>query len=248
MSGAQVGTNSSLTMSYVKGGSPTCIESIQASHTYCMFPIQISNISKSPVPLNGTFYATVDGNIFEASSDTGSTGIQSVSDTWNPGDVKSAMPAFDVPTGRTIQNIFVNTNGDGNTPEVIMSVNVKATTDTGSFDSSQPSTTTHDSPDSTGILKRLNSAGSVQWSKDVSVDLTNSQAIEVLLSSQCGVGVFKDEQSAQAALDNDVFGGNSAWIGTDSVTDDGIALLSDDAQNVCAQKVVKVMNWNGINN
>jgi hypothetical protein len=235
-------------MSYITGGSSSCIESMQGSHTYCMFPIQITNNSNSPISLDGTYYATVDGKVFEASSDTGSTGIKSVSDTWNPGDIKSGMVAFDVPTGSMIQNIFLNTTGDGKTAEVVMQVNTRASIDGGSTGSSSASGTSKVVIDKTGILKRLNAAGAISWSADPFTDLTNSHSLGVFLSDQCGVWVFKDENSAQTAADNGIFDGKTYWIGTDSTSDDGIVLLADDATNVCAQKVVKVMNWSGIQN
>jgi hypothetical protein len=167
-----------------------------------MFPIQIRNNSNNPISLNGTYYATVDGKIFEASSDVGSTGIKSVSDTWNPGDVKSGLVAFDVPTGSTIKNIFLNTTGDRKSAEVAMRVNTIANVDGGTVVFPTPNSS-NVATDKTGILKRLSAAGSISWNADPSTDFSNSHSLGVFLSDQCGVWVFKDENSAQTAVTMD---------------------------------------------
>jgi hypothetical protein len=71
----------------------------------CYFPYEITSLADAPKSLSGNFFALADGKIYLA--DGSDNSVNSVSDTWNPGDKKSGTLFFILPSDSDINSIFL---------------------------------------------------------------------------------------------------------------------------------------------
>jgi hypothetical protein len=93
----------------------------------CFFPYEITSLADAPVSLSGKFFALADGKIYLA--DGSENRVNSVSDTWNPGDKKSGNLFFTLPSNSDINSIFLGPEGTSSVEDavLIVSIDVSAT-------------------------------------------------------------------------------------------------------------------------
>jgi len=91
----------------------------------CSFPYEITSLADAPKSLSGNFFALVEGKIYLA--DSSSNRINSVSDTWNPGDKKSGNIFFLLPSESNISSIFVGPKGTSSIEGAVLIVPVNVT-------------------------------------------------------------------------------------------------------------------------
>ena len=115
-------SNSDFKVAISSGSSIGCTDTVITSSVSCIFPIEITSIADSPKSLSGNFFAVVDGKIYLA--DTSYGGIDSISETWNPGESKSGIVPFSVPRNSSISSIFLGPDGSSSTDDAVLSLTV----------------------------------------------------------------------------------------------------------------------------
>ena len=102
-----------------------CTNTAVSSEIGCSFPIEITSLADSPKTLSGKFFAVVDGKTYLANTSYG--GINSISETWNPGENKSGVVPFIVPTKSNISLIFLGPEGSSSVDDAFLSLTVSVT-------------------------------------------------------------------------------------------------------------------------
>lgn len=90
----------------------------------CFFPYEITSLADAPKSLSGYFFAQVEGKIYLA--DSSSNRVNTVSDTWNPGDKKSGNIFFSLPAESSISSIFLGPKGTSSIKDALLIVPVNA--------------------------------------------------------------------------------------------------------------------------
>jgi hypothetical protein len=101
-----------------------CFEE-DADKVLCFFPYEITSLADAPVSLSGKFFALADGKIYLA--DGSENRVNSVSDTWNPGDKKSGNLFFTLPSNSDINSIFLGPEGTSSVKDAILIVSIDVT-------------------------------------------------------------------------------------------------------------------------
>ena len=91
----------------------------------CYFPYEITSLADAPKSLSGNFFALADGKIYLA--DGSDNSVNSVSDTWNPGDKKSGTLFFILPSDSDINSIFLGPEGTSSIQDAILIVSIDVT-------------------------------------------------------------------------------------------------------------------------
>jgi|LakMenE01Jun11ns_1017448.scaffolds.fasta_scaffold9889859_3 hypothetical protein len=119
-------SNSDFKVAVSSAASIECTNTAVSSEIGCSFPIEITSLADSPKTLSGKFFALVDGKIYLA--DTSYGGIDSISETWNPGESNSGVVPFLVPANSRISSIFLGPEDSSSIDDAVLSltVNVKA--------------------------------------------------------------------------------------------------------------------------
>lgn len=118
-------SNSDFKMVISSASSIECTNTAVSSEIGCSFPIEITSLADSPKTLSGKFFAVVDGKIYLANTSYG--GIDSISETWNPGESKSGVVPFNVPLNSSISSIFLGSEGSSSTDDAVLSLTVSVT-------------------------------------------------------------------------------------------------------------------------
>ena len=118
-------SNSDFKMLISSASSIECTNTAVSSEIGCSFPIEITSLADSPKTLSGKFFAVVDGKIYLANTSYG--GINSISETWNPGENKSGVVPFIVPTKSNISLIFLGPEGSSSVDDAFLSLTVSVT-------------------------------------------------------------------------------------------------------------------------
>lgn len=117
--------NSDFKVAISSATSIECTDTVVAKTLSCIFPIEIRSIADSPKSLSGNFFAEVNGKIFLADASYG--GIDSISETWNPGESKSGVVPFNVPLNSNISSIFLGPEGSSSVDDAFLSLTVSVT-------------------------------------------------------------------------------------------------------------------------
>jgi len=91
----------------------------------CYFPYEITSLADAPKSLSGKFFALADGKIYLA--DNSVNRVNSVSDTWNPGEKKSGNLFFNLPSDSDINSIFLGPEGTSSVQDAILIVSIDVT-------------------------------------------------------------------------------------------------------------------------
>lgn len=118
-------SNSDFKMVISSASSIECTNTAVSSEIGCSFPIGITSLADSPKTLSGKFFAVVDGKTYLANTSYG--GINSISETWNPGENKSGVVPFIVPTKSNISFIFLGPEGSSSVDDAFLSLTVSVT-------------------------------------------------------------------------------------------------------------------------
>ena len=118
-------SNSDFKMVISSASSIECTNTAVSSEIGCSFPIEITSLADSPKTLSGKFFAVVDGKTYLANTSYG--GINSISETWNPGENKSGVVPFIVPTKSNISLIFLGPEGSSSVDDAFLSLTVSVT-------------------------------------------------------------------------------------------------------------------------
>lgn len=118
-------SNSDFKMVISSASSIECTNTTVSSEIICSFPIEITSLADSPKTLSGKFFAVVDGKTYLANTSFG--GINSISETWNPGEDKSGVVPFIVPTNSNISLIFLGPEGSSSVDDAFLSLTVSVT-------------------------------------------------------------------------------------------------------------------------
>ena len=118
-------SNSDFKMLISSASSIECTNTAVSSEIGCSFPIEITSLADSPKTLSGKFFAVVDGKTYLANTSYG--GINSISETWNPGENKSGVVPFIVPTKSNISLIFLGPEGSSSVDDAFLSLTVSVT-------------------------------------------------------------------------------------------------------------------------
>ena len=114
--------NSDFKVAISSATSIECTDTVIAKTVSCIFPIEITSIADSPKSLSGKFFAEVNGKIFLADASYG--GIDSISETLNPGESKSGVVPFNVPRNSSISSIFLGPEGSSSVDDAFLSLTV----------------------------------------------------------------------------------------------------------------------------
>ena len=118
-------SNSDFKMVISSASSIECTNTAVSSEIGCSFPIEITSLADSPKTLSGKFFAVVDGKTYLANTSYG--GINSISETWNPGEDKSGVVPFIVPINSNISLIFLGPEGSSSADDAFLSLAVSVT-------------------------------------------------------------------------------------------------------------------------
>lgn len=102
-----------------------CSDTVITNSVSCIFPVEIKSIANNPKSLSGYFFAVVDGKIYLA--DTSYGGINSISETWNPGESKSGVVPFILPLNSKISTIFLGPQEASSKSDAFLSLNISVT-------------------------------------------------------------------------------------------------------------------------
>lgn len=118
-------SNSDFKMAISSASSIECTDTVITSSVSCIFPIEITSTADSPKSLSGKFFAEVNGKIYLA--DTSYGGIDSISETWNPGESNLGVVPFNVPLNSNISSIFLGPEGSSSVDDAFLSLTVTVT-------------------------------------------------------------------------------------------------------------------------
>jgi hypothetical protein len=115
-------SNSDFKMAIGPASTIECTNTVVTNTVSCIFPIEITSIAESPKSLSGKFFAEVNGKIYLADASYG--GIDSISETWNPGESKSGVVPFNVPLNSSISSIFLGPDSSSSVDDAVLSLTV----------------------------------------------------------------------------------------------------------------------------
>jgi hypothetical protein len=118
-------SNSDFKLAISTAASIECTNTVVTSSVSCIFPVEITSLANSPKSLSGNFFAVVDGKIYLADISYG--GINSISETWNPGESKSGVVPFLVPANSNISSIFLGPEESSAIDNAVLSLNLNVT-------------------------------------------------------------------------------------------------------------------------
>lgn len=99
--------------------------------------------------------------------------------------------------------------------------------------------------ETTDIAMRLNEEGTFAWRQDESAFLGTSTVTAIYFGGECAVWVFPTYDDVKSEFDEGLFDfyNGEVWYGSDQISDQGVALLTEDSLSQCAKVVFDVMNW-----
>lgn len=97
----------------------------------------------------------------------------------------------------------------------------------------------------TDVFKRLNNEGSYTWTEDPSIPIVQTTVLDIYFGGGCAVWVYPSYADAKAENDANRFDfyDGEVWYGEDSLSTQGIILLTEDEQSACGKVVFSVFNW-----
>ena len=117
-------SNQDFQMVIPPSGSTGCFEK-DVDRVICYFPYEITSLADAPKSLSGNFFALADGKIYLA--DSSDNNVNSISDTWNPGDKKSGTLFFTLPSDSDIDSIFLGPEGTSSIQDAVLIVSIDVT-------------------------------------------------------------------------------------------------------------------------
>lgn len=95
------------------------------------------------------------------------------------------------------------------------------------------------------IAMRLNEEGTFAWIQDEAALLGSSTVTAVYFGGECAVWIFPTYDDVKSEFDGGLFDfyNGEVWYGLDQLSDQGVALLTEDSLSQCAKVVFDVLNW-----
>lgn len=95
------------------------------------------------------------------------------------------------------------------------------------------------------VFTRLNREATYTWTEDPSIPIVETTVLNIYFGGGCAVWVYPSYADAKAENDAgrfDFYDGE-VWYGEDSLSTQGIILLTEDEQSACGKVVFSVLNW-----
>lgn len=204
-----------------------CADLVVVEKINCSFPIEIVSKADTPRTLAGNFYALVNGKIYLADNSLqGET--QSISDTWNPGELKTAVVAFNVPPKSYFSSIFLGPEGITSYDNALLSVEVGVTAiDNWDQTLEKQLSSTKKLSD---LIKRLNSSTSYSWDDPIIYDEAgkfNNLATISGVSSPSGVGTIAKDGIRVPQCIGEIYSDTKGPVFTETIYRDHMKMYID---------------------